>query len=840
MKRRRMCCDSLCLSLSVVIGWAGAVGSTLADGRAFEWVEIPLPTNHTLSSVHDVNNAGHILCRLKDESANKYYGAVYRDDTWHILQVTEGHTTYVTDINNNGTVVGYSGSGSSLKARKWSYSSGTYPVGQSLGDETQIWSINDFDELAGYDVANGDPVGWVAGTSWVPLPPLSGQEATAAFGINNGDSQLLPLIVGLSLDQDTNTHPVAWAWDDVEEEFDPIEIDDSAQNTDTPYIINENDWIVGARGSSTYSYILWRPDGQGGWNEVESLGSSTGASPKLIGLNNSNEIVVKKSLFYEDVQQSLDSVSLTTLSGIPTSAGHPIGHYSSTNMGFYAISDNGWIVGKATRYDASQQDLGQALLLLVPFDRDNNGEPDYREIIADPTLDDDTDTGGNWVLDHAELARPGLHAPGPPLTTNLITGVLDVCAVRLIHNHNSLHDVLTCEEACETFCHAINRWGYNEINGNPLTDRQKEIIFTFRVQDPTDEGSDYLPDAATQADILDDLRTFAFRYADFVDYVQLGNEIFSGENGAGGVKVYDYTCGETTYTGWLNDMPGSCLPSACGDVITWMRLQARAIREGSALAGRPIQIISAGTAYEAARLAIEGDPTGELEPQVNAANRAAFAFQCIVDAANADDWIVDVHYHYFDVEEAHDLVAADIDSGGLNGTAWPAPNQICALEYGPVPSNNVAGNWWTTAPQGLTGRQRAERFFDEDSTNNPYSTWNLFVTDWVAQDNQNHPGNLPEDFLEDGFLDLVGRGYRLICYADPNQTGDTYDPRIFDMSAIFPGKVKHQSPGPGLTEEWRMAFEAAAHALVTAIDAGTWEPRPVACEFDCESLGSCQ
>jgi len=821
------------VSLSAALMMASAAPAR-ADDWAFEWIEIEPPSGYTLATVHDVNNLGHILCRVRNTTDNYYYGAVFRDDVWHILDIdpSGAHDIWVTDINNEGTVVGYSGVNSDLKGRAWSWNAqnGAYDDGADLGTKLQVWSINDFGEMAGFDVDNNEVVGWLAlWSGWTPLNPLENGDSTATFGLNQVGSPTT--VVGLATEKIGQAPTVTW---DVAciGSVNPTKIDpNQSDQSQTPYVINDNGWTVGSRVSgSSYAYILWRPDGQGGWGSAASLGTITGSNPKAVGLNNSNEVVAKKTLFYEDGEGALQSVLLTDIAGIPLGTG--VGQYSSSHLAFYAINDNGWIVGKTKRYlDATN--TVDIVMLLVPFDRNNDADqtPDYREIIADPELDTNLD----WVLDTADLPRPGLHAPLAPLDTNLLKDVDNVHAVRMIFDHDGINGLLNCQELCDSVNLAINRWGHN-ING--YSDRQKELVATIRVQDPIDAGSDYLPDAQTQAAILADLREFAFRYARCIDYVQLGNEVFSGEDGAGGIKVYDFDCGETTYSGWVNDIEGDCLPAACDAVIEWMQAQARAIREGSAMAGRPIQVISPATAYGALRLAIIGDSDGELEIGVNAENRAAFAFECIVEAANADDWIVDVHYHYFDIDESL-AVSAAIPVGGAY-ESWPAPNQVCALEYGPVPSNSVPSSWWTTAVHHqLTGRQRAERFFDENTSNNPYNTWDEFVEAWLEEDVEpSHPGNLPEGFLTDGFADLGSRGYRLICFADPNQTGGTYDPRTFDMSAMVPGKVKHQTPAPGLTI-WAALFEAAATDLAAAIGQ-SWQPHPDPCSFDCETLGSCQ
>ncbi len=768
-----------------------------ADDRAFQWLRIDPPSEEdTLDSVQDVNNAGHILAKVK-VGGTATRAAVYRDNAWHILEVSTNHTTHGTDINNDGTVVGYSGSNSSLKARIWYYNvqNETYDVGEDLGDDTEIWSINDDDELAGFDHGNGYPVGWFAEqTGWTQLNPLSGGDATAALGIN-GDGPPAT-IVGLSTEQ-LNQDPmlawaVAWPGTTTPVKIDPGQIDES----DTPYIINDNDWIVGSRGTTpSFTYILWRPDGQG-WDDVETLGI-TGGSAKAVGLNNSNEIVAKKTLFYEDANLDLQDLSLLTLSGIPTSTG-PLGHFYSSNMAYYAINDAGWIVGSAKYYDANEQDQGNVVILLVPFDRDNDGDPDYREIIADPSLDNDQTTGGNWVLDTATEMRVGLYAIDVGAgTSELVQHVDGITAVRLHGRHDLVHAILTNPTACTNF-----RAMLSYLGGHDDPDHQgKEIILMIRTPWPSDESLDYIPDAQTQAAMLADLRCFVSKYAYDIDAIQFGNEIFGGP----GEYYVDLGGGCADK---ISDLDATCFPLGCVAVMEWMQKQVDAARDASALAGRPLQFITPAVLRSDVITGYDGNVAGPFDRHANAENRDAYKVQCVVEFGNLNAAPVDVHLHYRDLEQrAQVFDAIDYlyeDNAGQQTNIWDPAIAVTALEWSPVPHNT----WLTTKEptETETHGEILQAYFN--STPEPDLTWEEYIdSNWAnAVFNGADIADLIRDDLQafDGLL-------RHACYGEYQQ-GSRNNLANWDVTVVRAQHV-HSPDNPWMEQEGNTYnFERLTHA----------------------------
>ncbi len=731
----------------------GTVDAARGDDWAFQWLEIAPPSGSTLSLVHDVNNDGHILCRLV-VSGSGIRGAVHRDGAWHILEVSEGHATYVTDINNEGAVVGYSGSGGSLKGRIWLWDDEEeeYELGVNLGEKLEVWSI-DYGEMAGFDVDAGDPVGLVAGSSWVPLPPLPGQDATAASGINNGDSQALPLIIGLSMDTvgfPLETHPVVWAWDNVEEEFQAIEIDPTAQHTDTPFIINESYWIVGSRGDdSPYTYILWRPDGQGGWEGVESLGL-TGAGQKAVGLNQHNEVVAKKTLFYEDGQGELQSFSLDSVTGIPFGAA--VGEYSSSHLAYFAINDPGWIAGKTKRY-VGETTTVDVVILLVPFDRNNDGTPDYREIIEDPELDGD----GNWVLDSQTKMRVGMYAVTRRPHENLVQDVANMTVVRMHSNYSVLASILNDSQECATWRSALSYLGGHDNENH----QGKEIVVMIRTPWPTDEDFDYIPDAQTQEAMLADLRCFVSKYCRDIDYIQFGNEIFGGPG--------EYYVDLGGCTGTMRELSNTCFVPACEAVFEWMQRQADAVREASALAGRPLQIITPAI-YQGL---VNSGWSGSIEPPFTTdADRNAFAVQCTVAFGNRNGAAVDIHLHYNNPEERSGVFTA-LDrllegNSGEQENIWDPPFAITALEWSPVPTTTWAGN------------NRNDLIdYTKDIPGNIETTWEQFIDGW-AEDT--FTDRTMEDLIDDDLAAFDGL-LRHACFGRFQQ-GNKENPDQWDVTVV--------------------------------------------------------
>lgn len=765
-----------------------------ADDRAFAWVAIAPPGEATLLSVQDVNNSGHVLAKLDiDETGQR--AAVYRDGAWKILvESTGNYTTTGTDINNNGTVVGYSGSGGNTVARIWYYNAGDeeYYSGTNLGDDTEIWAINDNDQLAGFDVANGYPVAWFAATGgWVELDPLQGGDATAARGLN-----IDATVVGQSTEpygQPENMKKWAVAWPGTST---PVKIDPNQQDEDdTPYLINENEWIVGARGTGNpYTYILWRPDGQGGWDDVESLGI-TGADAKAVGLNAYNEVVAKKSLFYEDENSDLQDVSLVTLSGIPTTT-TPMGHFYSSNMAFYAINDNGWIVGKSTYYDAEQTSQGLYAILLVPFDRNNDEVPDYREIIADPSLDEND---GDWVLDSTTKMRVGLYAiPVGAGTDQLVQDVDDLTAVRLHGNHDLVHTILTNPQtdpdACDNF-----RTLLSYLGGHDDPDHQgKEIILMIRTPWPSNEDLDYIPDAQTQETILADLRCFVSKYCRDIDYIQFGNEIF------GGPGEYYVSPGGSCAAGTLSGITTSdCYIQACQDVFEWMQKQADAVRETSALAGRPLQLITPAVFYSQVN---NGYENGSIVPPLDSLDdRAAYAVQCVVSFGNLNGAAVDIHLHYRDPEQRADMYSGVSrlleGNSGEQENIWDPPFAITALEWSPVPSQTWAQDnrddlnlYLQSNPDLLEGKD----------------PWEVFIDGWAEGvfDDRTMEDLIGED------LDAFDGILRHACYGEYGQpTSGSLDQ--WDITVVRANGV-HSADLPWMLETNYEKLTNVAKALATA------------------------
>jgi len=474
-----------------------------------------------------------------------------------------------------------------------------------------------------------------------------------------------------------------------------------------------------------------------------------GGDAKAVGLNAYNEVVAKKSLFYEDENLDLIEVSLVTLSGVPTTTS-PMGHFYSTNMAFYAINDDGWIVGKATYYDAGDNEKGLYAILLVPFDRNNDGEPDYREIIANPDLDENDD----MVLDSTTKMRVGLYAIDVGSGTDqLVQDVDDLTAVRLHGNHDLVHAILTNPQtdpdACDNFRTLLSYLGGHD---NPEEHQGKEIILMIRTPWPSDESLDYIPDAQTQETILADLRCFVSKYCRDIDYIQFGNEIF------GGPGEYYVSPGGSCAPGTLSEITTSaCYIQACQDVFGWMQKQADAVREASALAGRPLQLITPALFYSQVN---NGYENGSIVPPLESLDdRAAYSVQCAVSFGNLNGAAVDIHLHYRTPQQRTDMYNG-IDrllegNSGQQENIWDPPFAITALEWSPVPTTDWAlGNSETL---GLYLQSNPERI---------ETTWEQFIDGWASSTFA--PGTTMEDLIDEdlaAFSDLL----RHACYGEYGQ-----------------------------------------------------------------------
>ncbi len=251
----------------------------------------------------------------------------------------------------------------------------------------------------------------------------------------------------------------------------------------------------------------------------------------------------------------------------------------------------------------------------------------------------------------------------------------------------------------------------------------------------------------------------------------------------------------------------------------WLGQEVMALRRGSAMAGRPLQIIGPAASYVTINAGATGNAayTGEYPEEEDNPNKAAYFVKRLIEFCNEYDIPVDGHYHFFDYNDFLDGVDALANQGNA---AWDVPESMVALEYGPIPSTRSENDthWWNDDRADDT-----ELFYDNDPETHPLEaeTWAEWLTYWQGEDQKWNP---PDYFIYDGMTTLVSYGCRIGCYADSRQiTGPQNVATQFDFSAIYTDKV---GPAEAKTySEWRTEFQNAAAAFL--ID--PWYPHPNQC-----------
>lgn len=496
----------------------------------------------------------------------------------------------------------------------------------------------------------------------------------------------------------------------------------------------------------------------------------------------------------------------------------------------YAINDNGWIAGS---YRKSPADLPRPCLY-IPYNLNNNFAPanpaaprtDIREILDG----DGPDTNGNWVIDWAENIggagmRPGLYATGKTASGNRSNLVDNVQVVRLHLNQNLIHLVVTEERIFRETLDALNFYGRG-IGAN----EKKEIIIMVRTVRPGDPPSfqDYVPTPSEQEEMIADILHFASVFAECIDYLQFGNEIFTGP---GEYWVSLPGCGPNGFEGLLRDVPGDCVPEATALVYGWLGEQIEAARRASALAGRPLRFISPALTMGNVILAEFGDVTGDLNA---IENRAAFSAKANIEFGNEVAGLTDLHLHYTSIN--------DIPGKGVPGMTeivdlytnppddWhvKAPIFVTSTEWGPVPRRNEGPpepTWWEVNKGNLRLHKYYKAFMDDPPPEDPL--WDGLLAEWLGAD------ELPADGGDvDTLNKLAESGFMVACYGNythgpPFMSHDDVSPRSFDLAVPHASKIKKDwldPNGKGFSIMRTFYENAAALHLIHPFD-----PHPRAC-----------
>jgi len=468
--------------------------------------------------------------------------------------------------------------------------------------------------------------------------------------------------------------------------------------------------------------------------------------------------------------------------------------------------------------------------LYVAHDLDNNGKPDLREILQARLNSTELDENGNWLLDWAENdqgttgaenMRAGLHAPGfdgrnQASGTHLLLAD-NVQIVRHLITYDNA-DLITTEEAgsllkivtpgepglpnpsgdctqCENFHSRMIEWGTWDGESAYGTGQQREIVIAVRNPDDTQSKRDVIPfdsgQSTERTDKLNLLRAFAFRWAHCIDYIQIGNESFEGTgaflDGPNGTQIMD--------------LHNSAFTDLLADAMEWIEDQAETVRVGSALAGRPLRLVTPGFPVGTVNVGADGDVDGPYgDNETGSQNKRARAINDTIVLGNDERMFFDIHLHYKRVAQAQDAIASLDDSQSAWGQEGNLPALRASLEFGPKAEAKLNNN-----PPWLDADRQNEiaRYYDE--TLSVDRTWDDLIKDsfndegWEAVEFKDSDGSFK---MADLTADLFAADYGFVCYS-PSLQRDADTNNAFNVAALRAGKIEPE-PDPQTDLEWKI------------------------------------
>ncbi len=505
----------------------------------------------------------------------------------------------------------------------------------------------------------------------------------------------------------------------------------------------------------------------------------------------------------------------------------------STIASLTNINNDGWITGSYIPNGGSEE----FPCLLVPYDLNNNGEPDFREIMEGALLGSEVDSNENWMIDQAEAMRVGLHNMGHPISSK--TGLIEhTQAVRRIAHLKPrsgqaptglddawfIDEIVTpsgtpqCDD-CEALTNLVNDWG-TEIEGDMV---QREVAIYIRSTfGGAGEGKhDYLPETeAIRANAVTDLRTFAYRFARCIDWIQFGNESFANSE-FGSFKFRNdeipgcgwETGGPKSFEDIGTDLGQSCQEAALVVMLDWISDEAEACLIGSALAGRPLRLVTP---------AITGS-TIASGFQYDEINRHLLSV--LTPWADEREMYIDVHLHYQSVEE----VLTNIDllvTGGPAQSYWISPERLVSLEWGPIADFNDDG-WWTELALGqtITNKQVYNRFYTPN-LGDPGVEYAAFIGRW--EDDSDSFGDNVEGFNLGGVLDeLASAGFNVACYGPTLN----HDPglELYEVAALRADQIVNDEYIDDLNQLTPLSSDLSAAIWDNGHFIDDFEPHPDPC-----------
>lgn len=753
--------------------------------KPFVYVELPLPSGCTLlpdPGVH-VNVDGVVVATMNNGSNN--YGYIWYDEDreWQ-GPIEDGSGDIILDnaglrgINDELEICG-TRSNSGPKAFFLALSS------DYAGTLTQIGSgyakdINNEGVVVGTGTG-GSPVGWwdIIGSP-VALPSLPSGDATNAVGVTPDTTLGNSLIVGQSKDASSKYQAVVWYNDGAWQVEDLTGI--TGSDVGFAIDVNGDGVIIGGllTSGSISDTIHWYYDDVGDeWTGV-SLGASALFIPEAINNQANPEIVGDKYLW---VSTSVASGTGSQLDLSSMSLGLPS---NMINMRCTDINDAGEVVG------VGQLGSGGAWVAfkLVPYDVNNNGESDVREIVQG--IEDDLDE--NWLIDWAETdtantpsgMRLGLHGPGNIATDGKIDPVQIVRLKVNIAPHGGLHpdgpeqqeDFFVDEivgisstpecEACQDFTDLIVDWGTGAGRPGTLEGEQCEIlvrVHSMMGNDAAFGNNEGLPENQTAHDqALEDLESFGYRFAHCVDYVQWGNESFSTSSGYM-FRDDDLSGTGCTWTGdpkKFNELTDTSVGSACkeeavGLVLDWQEEMMWAALRGSALAGRPLRMVTTGIINKNVRNGY--DAGNAQDPTAEPGYIGYYLTNAVTSWANENQMYFSMHTHYFTVAEAIEAIQKLVDTYQGAGAPWDVPNWRISTEVG-TKADFDADNWWTSGNPPFIDRHN--EFMDPNGEPPADYYWENLIDDW--EDGSEHFGATGFG-IDDVLAEFADAGFAAVCWS---------------------------------------------------------------------------
>ncbi len=337
---------------------------------------------YDMSLAYSINNNGQIVGCVFDDNHSTVHAVLF--DTTGAgnnidLGTLGGDNSEAHSINNNGRIVGRADSNSFYSPHATIFDpNGT--TNTPLANESDAFSINDYNQIVGYTVFrpdNNDPVEHASlfntgsDTNIIDMGTLAGYGASTAFSINNNGK-----IVGFSYSALFMQNWRATL-------FDPngsgnnIDLGTLGGQVSLAYSINESGQIVGSADTDAdyQRATLFDPLGDG--NNID-LGTKTGyLESAAFSINNNGQIV---GLFYLDSTRNEHRAMLFD----PTGAGNNFDLNEAINpaLGYIlqsaqSINENGWIACNGN----NAQGRGRAFLL-KPADKGDfepNGDIDPKD-----------------------------------------------------------------------------------------------------------------------------------------------------------------------------------------------------------------------------------------------------------------------------------------------------------------------------------------------------------------------------------------------------------------------------------------------------------------------------